>query len=90
MQQIAINNYDDLLTFIKRKDINAEQAAKVIKATLNVIILYVESKETLIKQTEYHINKFCKNNTGERPLFLCQKELEFDIKDIYNPDEVYN
>ena len=88
--EIAINNYTDLLNFIKRKDINSEQATKVIKATLNVIILYEEPKETLIKQTEYYIKTFCKNADAERPLFLCQKELEFNITDIYNPDEVYN
>jgi len=85
--KIAINNYDDLLTFIKRKDINAEQATIVIKQCLNVIILYAETKETLIKQTEYHINKFCFSEHQERPIFLCQRELEFSIKDIYNPYE---
>jgi len=37
---------------------------------LRVVCLFEKSKDELIKDTEYHINKYCINNTGERPIFF--------------------
>jgi hypothetical protein len=81
--KIQINNTAELLEFIKREDINSTQAFKVVCKFLNVYgFLFGYTKEDIIKQTEFYITKFCQNNTGERPLFLQQKEFEFSIKDL--------
>jgi len=80
---IQINNYTELLEFIKRDDINPKQATEIICKALRVLCLFEKSKDELIKDTEYHINKYCINNTGERPIFLGQLNLEFSIKDVF-------
>jgi len=83
--EFQINNYNELLQFIKRDNINAKQALEIVCKALNVISLFDDyTKDEVIKTTEYFINKFCINNTGERPIFLGQKESEFSIKDVYN------
>ncbi len=82
--EIQINNTAELLEFIKREDISSTQAFEVVCKFLNVVgISFEYSKDDIIKQTEYYITKFCQNNTGERPLFLQQKQFEFSIKDFY-------
>lgn len=81
--KIQINDYNDLLNFIKRDDIETKQATEIVCLTLNVFCPLLLSKEELIESTEYYINKFGQNRTSERPLFLQQKEFEFSIKDFY-------
>jgi Asp-tRNA(Asn)/Glu-tRNA(Gln) amidotransferase B subunit len=80
---ITINNFNELLEFIKRDDITARQATEIVCKALRVVCLFEKTKDELIKDTEYHINKFCQNNIEERPIFLEQKNIEFRIKDIY-------
>ena len=70
MTQITINNFDDLLDFIKRKDVSSIQATEIVCKALNVISIFEQSKEDLIKQTEFFINTYCQNNNSERPIFL--------------------
>ncbi len=74
---ITINNYNDLLKFIRREDVNSKQATEVV-------CIFAKSKDEVIKATEYYINRFCKNGNSQRPLFLDQKEDQFNIKDIYS------
>jgi Golgi nucleoside diphosphatase len=82
--EFQINNYNELLDFIKRDNINAKQATEIVCEALNVISLFDDfTKVEVIETTEYFINKFCINYTGERPIFLGQKENEFSIKDVY-------
>jgi hypothetical protein len=81
--EILINNHNDLLEFIKRKDIPTKQATEIVCKALNVICLFETTKEELLKDTEYYINKFCQNNSSERPIFLGQLDLDFDIKDVF-------
>jgi hypothetical protein len=81
---ITINNYNDLLKFIKREDVNSKQATEVVCKALNVLCIFEKSKDEVIKATEYYINRFCKNGNSQRPLFLEQKEDQFNIKDIYS------
>lgn len=83
--EVTINNYKELLDFIKRDNINAKQATEIVCKALNVISLFDDfTKDEVIKTTEYFINKFWINYTGERPIFFGQKESEFSIKDVYN------
>ncbi len=82
--EIQITNYTELLEFIKRKDINSEQATQIVCKALKVVSLFEMTKDEVIIATEYYIKTFCKNNTGERPIFLNQCSLDFDIRDIFN------
>jgi hypothetical protein len=83
---IQINNYIELLEFIKRENINPIQATEIVCKALKVIVLFEMTKEELIKATEYHINTFCQNTFSERPLFLHQKENDFCINELYNTE----
>jgi hypothetical protein len=80
---IQINNTTELLEFIKREDITVRQATEIVCKALRVVCFFEMTKDKLIKDTEYHINKYCINNSGERPIFLGQLDLEISIKDIY-------
>jgi hypothetical protein len=81
--EIVINNFDDLLTFIKRDNVTVEQALKVVTKGLNVIVIFPLTKEELITETENFIDKWCIDNEGERPLFLGQEEIDFKIEQIW-------
>ena len=80
---IQINNYTELLEFIKREDVNSIQATEIVCKGLKVISLFEMTKEEVIKATEYHIKTFCQNNNSERPIFLNQCSLDFDIGDVF-------
>lgn len=71
---IQINNYQELLEFIKRDNINSKEATEVVCKALNVFSSFEMRKEDLIKVTEYFIETFCFDKNAERPLFLEQKE----------------
>ena len=76
MTQITINNFDDLLNFIKRDEVNSIQATEIVCKALNVLSIFEQSKEDLIKQTEFFINTYCQNNNVERPIFLDKIDLD--------------
>lgn len=80
---ITINTTTELLAFIKREDVTAKQGLEVVCKTLKVLAVFEMTKEDLINATEYCINTFYKNNNSEKPIFLCQKTIDFDIKDVY-------
>lgn len=80
---IQINSYTELIEFIKRKDINSKQATEIVCKALSLICLFEMTKDEVIKATEYHINNFSQNENSERPIFLNQRSLEFDIKEVW-------
>lgn len=82
--EIEINTYDDLLEFINRPDVPAKKALEVSCAFLRVIDVTFEEvkKENVIKDVTDYINRWCHEGTFERPIFLCQLEDEFSIKDL--------
>ena len=80
---VQINNYNELLEFIKRDEINPKQATEIVCKALKVVSLFEMTKVEVIKVTEYYINTFCQT-TAKRPIFLNQSSLDFNIKDIYN------
>jgi hypothetical protein len=85
--EIQINNYAELLEFIKRDDINPKQATEIVCKALKVISLFEMTKDEVIIATEYYIDTFCQT-AGERPIFLNQRSIEFDIKDVFKSKEV--
>jgi hypothetical protein len=82
---MEINNYQQLLDFIKRDDVTATQGAEVVSKALNVLIIFEITKEELIKCTENYITQWSIYE-GERPIFLEQKGTDFNIKDIFKVD----
>jgi hypothetical protein len=80
----TINNYTELLEFIKRKDITSIQATEIVCKALNVICIFEMQKNEVIEATEYHIKTFCQNNNSEHPIFLTQKNSKFNINEIFN------
>jgi len=80
---IQINNYTELLEFIKRKEITAEQATEIVCKALNLVCIFEKSKDEVIKDTEYHIKNFCQNGSVCHPIILGQTNIDFDIKEIY-------
>ena len=84
MKYLTINNYKELLEFIKRKDITSKQATEIVCKALNVITIFDMRKDEVIKATEYHIKTFCQNNNPNRPILLTQKETDFSINDVFN------
>lgn len=80
--ELKISSYKELLQFIKRDDINAKQSTEIVCKALNVFALYEMTKDEVIISTEYFINTFCQT-AGERPIFLNQCSIEFDIRDVY-------
>lgn len=81
--EVTINNYNELLDFIKKDEVNSKQATEIVCKALKVIAIFEMTKEELIRKTEYHINTFCNNGQFEKPIFLGQLDLDFNIKDIY-------
>lgn len=86
--KIEINNYDDLLEFIKREDISIKDATEIVCKSLKVISVFEMTKEEVIKTTEYYIENFCKADKPTPPLFLHQKGKEFKITDVFNTDKI--
>ena len=80
---IHINNFNELLDFIKRDEITSQEATEIVSKALNVFCLSDMAKDEVIKSTEYYIKTFCIDSNSERPLFLEQTQKEFNIKDIY-------
>jgi hypothetical protein len=82
---MEINNYQDLLDFIKQPNVTAKQATEVVCKALNVLIIFEITKEELIKCTENYITQWSMWE-GERPIFLEQKGTDFSIKDIFKSE----
>lgn len=57
--EFQINNYKELLDFIKRKNINSKQATEIVCKALKVIVVFELTKDEVIKATEYYIKTFC-------------------------------
>jgi len=81
--KITINNYDELLEFVKREDVSVKDATEIVCKALGVICLFEKTKEELIKDTENHIKQYCQNDSLGQPIFLGQTNLDFDIKEVF-------
>jgi len=75
--EIVINNNAEMLSFIKRDDVNFALAKEVTEKYLKVFVLDNKNKEKLIADVENHFKKFGDLPSHfERPLFL---DLELDV-----------
>ena len=80
---IHINNFNELLDFIKRDDISSKEATEIVCKALNLVSLYEMTKDEIIKYVQYYIKTFSLNDNSVSPFYLGQKGIEFNIKDIY-------
>lgn len=75
--EIVINNNAEMLSFIKREDVNFALATQVVEKYLKVYVLDDKNKEKLISDVEIHFKKFDNlPQHSERPLFL---DCELDV-----------
>lgn len=75
-KEVTISNYKELMEFIKRDDVPLEFAAEVVQKFLKVLIMFDTDKDTLIKDTQIHIDLFGGIDVdAEHPLFLHQEQL---------------
>jgi hypothetical protein len=86
---IRINNYDELLQFIKKETTTAKQVSEVVTKALKVVIVFEHSKDDLIKMTEAYIQTWIYNNSMEfeKPIFLEQLTETFNVKDVFKPNK---
>jgi hypothetical protein len=75
--EVAINNFKELLGFIKKDEVNSKQASEIVCKALNIYAISDLSKNEVIEQTEFFIITYCQNNNAERPIFL--DKIDFDI-----------
>ena len=76
---IEINDYEDLLTFIKRKDVTAKAAVNVFEGAFCIVsIIFVDAlsrephlvKEKVIQKIESYINN-CKEGRFDKVVLFC-------------------
>ena len=69
--EIVITNNDEMLSFIKRDDVNFALAMQVVEKYLKVLVLDNKNKEKLISDVEIHLERFGHyESSWETPLFL--------------------
>jgi hypothetical protein len=70
IKEVHINTTADLMNFIKRKDVTAPQAIKVVCSVLKLINIKEKTKPEIIELTQYFIdNYFTKGCEGKPPFF---------------------
>jgi len=69
--QTKITSTTELMEFIKKEDVTANQANEVVRKALSVYTMDDMSKDEIIEKTQAFINRFYPRIKGqERPLFL--------------------
>lgn len=85
MGKVIIRSFEDLVPFLERSDVKLDFAHQVTEKVLKVLIIFpFETKAELIEAVRDFIVKFCGAGIDERPIFLRQKEEEFNIKDVFS------
>lgn len=69
---IAINNFDELISFLKKHPVTSEQAAIIIETTMQVYIAPESDKTDLIASLKEYWQEH--STKLERPLFLEDTE----------------
>jgi hypothetical protein len=79
----TINNYNELVKYIKSNNLNVAEATELISLSMKVwITKEYEDVSTLLKVLDNYWNEW-KDCRGELPLFID----DFDISDIYNDQD---
>jgi hypothetical protein len=80
---MEINNFDELLTFLERKEVTKEHINELVSRTIGVYCYVEDEKEEIIRQLREYWNSFGNLPINERPIFLSQESFNFNINDIY-------
>ena len=83
-----IKNDLDLIKVLETPELHLNSKIKIACSYLNVHCFFIESESELIKNVKHYIKTF--KNVAEKPRFLQQRELAFQITDIYNHDNKEN
>jgi hypothetical protein len=86
-KEFYINTTEDLMTFIKREDVTAPQAIKVICSVLKLINLSEKSKSEVIELTQYFIDNFFSKGCDGNPIFFENLEYKPTFDDIVSTPE---
>jgi hypothetical protein len=80
---LHINTYEDLIQFLERDNIDIEIMQRVAHKFLRTVPLSFSdlTKEQFRKQVKGYIERFA--DCEDKPLFLEQRQKEFNIRDIY-------
>ena len=78
---ISITTFDDLIEFLKRDDVTAEQGIDVACKALSVICPIAIEKPHLVKAVENFVERWG-HIKGERPLFLTQMDLDVKVSEL--------
>lgn len=83
--RIEIKNIDELISFIENAPkLSDNDVIKLISKTMLLYIPFHQTKEQTIKQLKEHYKIFGHLPIEDRPLFLCSKQKDFSIKDIFS------
>ena len=80
---MEINNFEELLTFLKRKEITSQHINEILIKSIGIYCYAEDDKEEIIRQLQEYWNSFGNLPITERPIFLSQKNLDFNISDMY-------
>lgn len=80
---MEINNFDELLTFLERKEITSQHINELLIKAIGVYCYVEDEKEEIIRQLLEYWTSFGNLPMNQRPIFLSQKNLNFNITDIY-------
>jgi hypothetical protein len=75
------------MNFIKRKDLPAPQAIKVVCSVLKLINLSEKTKPEIIELTQYFIDNFYNKGAFGKPLFFENLEYKPTFEDIVSTPE---
>jgi hypothetical protein len=80
---MEINNFNELLTFLERKEVTSQHINEILIKSIGVYCYVEDEKDEIIMQLQEYWTNFGNLSIRERPIFLNQKSLSFNISDIY-------
>ena len=83
-----LNTPQELIEWIKREDVTDQMAMEGACKMFNVINLFALSKIEVIGAVKHLVKTFVVENPEfKAPIHLLQTGENFQLRDIYNPDE---
>jgi hypothetical protein len=67
---MEINDFDELLTFLERKEVNSKHINEILSKSIGVFYYPEDEKTEIIRQLKKYWITFGKLPINERPIFL--------------------
>ncbi len=74
---MEINNFDELLTFLERKEITSQHINEILIKSIGVYCYAEDDKEEIIRQLQEYWNSFGNLPITERPIFFKSEKFRF-------------